>query len=154
MTSPIPPLKALIDDNLALDGMVWNDKPSHRAAPTPPHVDALRAYRGPPNGCSIRTALDSMSRDNGCLHYPCGSCRLPCHPIYPISEAEPDPVREAPIGVEPGDPVAHSTLTTHWTKSKSEHWPCRRGDRLLSRQRQAGPHRTSTFAHEDGGVVV
>ncbi len=71
----VPLLETLIEDALAPDGVIWNDKPARASFPTPPHQDAIGCPRVPPRGCSMWIALDPVDRDNGCLYYARGSHR-------------------------------------------------------------------------------
>lgn len=107
-------LKSLLDDDLAPDGVIWNDKPAGMD-PTFPHYDALGSYREPPSGISLWIALDSIDRSNGCLSYEKASHLKRFEPTYPLPDYDTNNPNAVTVEVEPGDAVIHGALTVHWS---------------------------------------
>ena len=114
----IPPMKYLIEDDLAPDNVTWLQRPKgvHR---TMPHFDAIGSYRSPLpgiySGISLWIALDRIDLNNGCLHYERGSHKRDKPFVYPLPHYDEQNTHAVPVEVEPGDAVMHTALTVHWT---------------------------------------
>ena len=111
----VPLLETLIEDALAPDCVVWNDKPPAASFATPPHQDAIGSPRVPPRGCSMWIALDPVDRNNGCLYYARGSHRRGLIRSFPIPAFEPKDHDAVPAELAAGDAVVHDALAIHWT---------------------------------------
>ena len=110
----IPLMKHLIEDDLAPDNVTWIDKPPG-VRRTLPHYDAMGSYLSPPSGISLWIALDRIDLGNGCLHYERGSHKRVKPETYPLPDYDESNPSAVPIEAEPGDAVAHSAATIHWS---------------------------------------
>ena len=108
-------LETLIEDDLAPELVVWNDKPVDASFATPPHQDAVGSPRVPPSGCTLWIALDPVDRTNGCLHYGRGSHLRGLIKTFPIPDFDPLDHDDVPVELSPGDAVVHDARTIHWT---------------------------------------
>lgn len=115
----IPLMKHLIEDDLAPDNVTWIDKPPG-VTRTLPHYDAIGSYLSPPSGISLWIALEKIDLHNGCLHYERGSHKRDKPVTYPLPDYDENGPSAVPIEVEPGDAVAHSALTVHWSCAPEE----------------------------------
>jgi phytanoyl-CoA hydroxylase len=93
---------------------------------TPAHQDGFYWNRKPDLACGIWIALDPVDRENGCLWYGRGSHKLGIQPhgasgvlgfSHGLLNFDPKSVDAVPIELQPGDAVAHSSATIHWTET-------------------------------------
>jgi phytanoyl-CoA hydroxylase len=122
---PHLPVQAhLMRDAAAPQGLEWFDKLPFDTQATPAHQDGFYWNRKPDLACGIWMAIDPVDRENGCLWYARGSHKRGVLPhgasgVLGFSQGLPgfDPasVDAVPIELQPGDAVAHSSATIHWT---------------------------------------
>jgi phytanoyl-CoA hydroxylase len=120
----VPMLEYFLRDKFSPQGLDWFDKLPFDKNATPAHQDGFYWCRRPNNGCSLWIALDPVDLDNGCLWYARGSHKLGLLPHAPsgvlgfsqgLKNFDPAKVDAVPIELSPGDAVAHSAATIHWT---------------------------------------
>lgn len=116
----------LMQDACSPQGLEWFDKLPYDTNATPAHQDGFYWNRKPDLACGIWIALDPVDMDNGCLWYARGSHRQGIRPhgasgvlgfsqgLLGFDAAQVDGV---PIELQPGDAVAHSSATIHWTQT-------------------------------------
>lgn len=114
----------LMRDGCLPQGLEWFDKLPYDTQATPAHQDGFYWCRKPNVACGIWIALDPVDRDNGCLWYARGSHHGGIRPhagsgVLGFSQGlvgfDPRQVDGVPIELQPGDAVAHSSATIHWT---------------------------------------
>ncbi|MFF4413321.1 phytanoyl-CoA dioxygenase family protein [Streptosporangium sp. NPDC001559] len=119
--------KALIGDDAVLDFDMLIHKAPRIDVPTPWHQDAAYWIDLPDKrAVSIWVALDNAVLDNGCMWYVRGSHKHPMRPHYPTSDgkniqcdcSENEP-GATPVPLEPGEGVAHSGTTLHYSRGNS-----------------------------------
>ena len=107
-------------------GLEWFDKLPYDTNATPAHQDGFYWNRKPDIACGIWIALDPVDRENGCLWYARGSQKKGIMPhgasgVLGFSQGllnfDPKTVDGVPIELQPGDAVAHSSATIHWTET-------------------------------------
>ncbi|MBS0661656.1 MAG: phytanoyl-CoA dioxygenase family protein [Verrucomicrobia bacterium] len=122
--SHVPLLEHFMRDKCSPQGLEWFDKLPYDTNATPAHQDGFYWCRKPNIACGLWIALDRVDRENGCLWYARGSHRLGILPHAPsgvlgfsqgLLNFDPKAVDGVPIELEPGDAVAHSSATIHWT---------------------------------------
>ena len=123
-----PRLTGLARDLLGADvtphAMQWLNKPGGAAsAPTPPHQDGYYFRIRPNEAITFWLALDPVDEGNGCVRYLPGSHRGGVRPhersqtlgfsqaIVDYGDAERS--REVAVTAQPGDLIAHHSLTVH-----------------------------------------
>jgi phytanoyl-CoA hydroxylase len=120
----VPLLEHFLRDKFSPQGLEWFDKLPYDTNATPAHQDGYYWCRKPKVGCSLWIALDPVDQDNGCLWYARGSHKLGLLPhsasgVLGFSQGlknfDPKTVDAVPIELAPGDAVAHSSATIHWT---------------------------------------
>lgn len=114
----------LMGDRPVPQGLEWFDKLPYDTNATPAHQDGFYWNRKPDIACGVWIALDPVDQENGCLWYARGSQRQGIQPhgasgvlgfsqgLLGFDKSKLDPV---PIELQPGDAVAHSSATIHWT---------------------------------------
>jgi len=116
----------LMRDQAVPQGLEWFDKLPYDRNATPAHQDGYYWNRTPDIACGIWIALDAVDRQNGCMWYARGSHKLGIQPhgasgVLGFSQGlvdfDPSTVDGVPIELEPGDAVAHSSSTIHWTET-------------------------------------
>jgi phytanoyl-CoA hydroxylase len=120
----VPLLEFLLRDRFSPQGLDWFNKLPHDTQATPAHQDGFYWCRKPNVACGLWIALDPVDRDNGCLWYARGSQRQGVLPhaasgVLGFSQGllnfDPAAADAVPIELAPGDAVAHSSATIHWT---------------------------------------
>lgn len=124
---PHVPVQAhLMRDAASPQGMEWFDKLPYDTNATPAHQDGFYWNRKPDIACGIWIALDPVDRENGCLWYARGSHKTGIRPhsasgVLGFSQGlvgfDAAKVDAVPIELQPGDAVAHSSATIHWTET-------------------------------------
>jgi len=121
----VPLLEHFLRDKCSPQGLEWFDKLPYDTNATPAHQDGFYWCRNPNIACGLWIALDKVDRENGCLWYARGSHKLGILPhaasgVLGFSQGlegfDPNQVDAVPIELEPGDAVAHSSATIHWTE--------------------------------------
>ena len=124
--SHVPLLEHFLRDKISPQGLEWFDKRPYDKNATPAHQDGFYWCRKPNVACGLWIALDPVDRDNGCLWYARGSQQAGIQPhgasgVLGFSQGllgfDPKTVDAVPIELEPGDAVAHSSATIHWTET-------------------------------------
>ena len=124
--SHVPLLEHFMRDRCSPQGLEWFDKLPYDTNATPAHQDGFYWCRKPNISCGLWIALDPVGRDNGCLWYARGSHKLGILPhsasgvlgfSQGLANFDPKSVDAVPIELEPGDAVAHSSATIHWTET-------------------------------------
>lgn len=122
----VPLLEHFLRDQCSPQGLEWFDKLPYDTNATPAHQDGFYWCRKPNIACGLWIALDPVDRENGCLWYARGSHKLGIQPhaasgvlgfSQGISDFDPRKVDGVPIELAPGDAVAHSSATIHWTET-------------------------------------
>jgi phytanoyl-CoA hydroxylase len=98
-------------------------KPAGTGRATPPHQDGYYFCLEPNHAATLWFALDRVDESNGCLRYVAGSHRDGVRPhgasqvlgfSQGITDWGPnDAARERPTALDPGDVLAHHSLTIH-----------------------------------------
>ncbi|MDB6167598.1 MAG: hypothetical protein JWM88_462 [Verrucomicrobia bacterium] len=124
--SHVPLLEHFMRDKCVPQGLEWFDKLPYDTNATPAHQDGFYWCRKPNVACGLWIALDSVDRENGCLWYARGSHKRGIQPhgasgVLGFSQGllnfDPAKVDGVPIELAPGDAVAHSSGTIHWTET-------------------------------------
>ena len=124
--SHVPLLAHFMRDQCSPQGLEWFDKLPYDTNATPAHQDGFYWCRKPNVACGLWIALDPVDRENGCLWYARGSHKLGILPHAPsgvlgfsqgLLNFDPKAVDGVPIELAPGDAVAHSSATIHWTET-------------------------------------
>lgn len=119
-------LEYFLRDKCLPQGLEWFDKLPYDTNATPAHQDGFYWCRKPNIACGLWIALDPVDRDNGCLWYARGSQKKGIMPhsasgVLGFSQGlenfDPKTVDGVPIELAPGDAVAHSSATIHWTET-------------------------------------
>lgn len=122
----IPLLEHCMRDRCVPQGLEWFDKLPFDTNATPAHQDGFYWCRKPNIAGGLWIALDPVDQRNGCLWYARGSHRLGIQPHAPsgvlgfsqgLLNFDPRKVDAVPIELAPGDAVAHSSGTIHWTET-------------------------------------
>ncbi|MEO6874622.1 MAG: phytanoyl-CoA dioxygenase family protein [Opitutaceae bacterium] len=122
--SHVPLLEHFMRDKCSPQGLEWFDKLPYDTNATPAHQDGFYWCRKPNIACGLWIALDPVDQQNGCLWYARGSQKLGVQPHAPsgvlgfsqgLLNFDPKKVDAVPIELAPGDAVAHSSGTIHWT---------------------------------------
>lgn len=122
----VPVQTHLMRDEAVPQGLEWFDKLPYDTNATPAHQDGFYWSRKPDIACGIWIALDPVDRENGCLWYGRGSQKQGIRPhgasgVLGFSQGllgfDPKSVDAVPIELAPGDAVAHSSGTIHWTET-------------------------------------
>jgi phytanoyl-CoA hydroxylase len=120
----VPLLEYLLRDRFSPQGIEWFDKLPYDTQATPAHQDGFYWCRKPNTACGLWIALDPVDRENGCLWYARGSQKRGILPhaasgVLGFSQGvrnfDPTTADAVPIELAPGDAVAHSSATIHWT---------------------------------------
>jgi phytanoyl-CoA hydroxylase len=120
-------MEYFLRDKYSPQGLEWFDKLPWDKNATPAHQDGYYWNRKPNVAASLWIALDPVDRENGCLWYARGSNKWGIKPhaasgVLGFSQGlvgfdpEGPGVDAVPIELEPGDAVAHSAATVHWTQ--------------------------------------
>ncbi len=126
--SHVPLLEHLLRDQISPQGLEWFDKLPYDKNATPAHQDGFYWCRQPNVACGLWIALDPVDRSNGCLWYARGSQKAGIQPhgasgVLGFSQGllgfDPKKVDGVPIELAPGDAVAHSSATIHWTETNT-----------------------------------
>lgn len=124
--SHVPLLEHFMRDKCSPQGLEWFNKLPYDTNATPAHQDGFYWARKPNIACGLWIALDPVDLDNGCLWYGRGSHKAGIQPhgasgVLGFSQGllnfDPNKVDGVPIELEPGDAVAHSSATIHWTQT-------------------------------------
>jgi phytanoyl-CoA hydroxylase len=116
----------LMRDQAVPQGLEWFDKLPYDTQATPAHQDGYYWNRTPDIAGGIWIALDPVDRQNGCLWYARGSHKLGIKPhgasgVLGFSQGllgfDPKDYDAVPIVLQPGEAVAHSSATIHWTET-------------------------------------
>jgi len=116
----------LMRDQAVPQGLEWFDKLPYDTNATPAHQDGYYWNRTPDIAGGIWIALDPVDRENGCMWYERGSHKRGIKPhgasgvlgfSQGIVDFDPTKVDRVPIELQPGDAVAHSSVTIHWTET-------------------------------------
>lgn len=116
-------VEALIGEVTPQQCEFFDKPPGDRNTPTPPHQDGYYFCLKPNVACTVWIPLDAVDEENGALSYVRGSHRLGVLPhratsVLGFSQGlVPDPAElgEAVLcEVEPGDVLAHHSLTIHF----------------------------------------
>lgn len=101
----------------------WFNKPPGIGKETPPHQDGFYFMLEPNEAVTMWLALDYVDEENGCVRYIPGSHKKGMRPhgktgVLGFSQGiidynENDSTREVPMIVEPGDLIAHHSMTIH-----------------------------------------
>ena len=119
-------LEYFLRDKCRPQGLEWFDKLPFDTNATPAHQDGFYWCRKPNNACGLWIALDPVDKENGCLWYARGSQKngIGAHGasgVLGFSQGllnfDPAKVDAVAIELEPGDAVAHSSATIHWTQT-------------------------------------
>ncbi|MCC6414609.1 MAG: phytanoyl-CoA dioxygenase family protein [Opitutaceae bacterium] len=114
----------LMRDKCDPQGLEWFNKLPYDQNATPAHQDGFYWCRKPNLASGIWIALEEVDIANGCLWYARGSHR---HGIQPhgasgvlgfsqgLLNFDPAKADGVPIELHPGDAVAHSSATVHWS---------------------------------------
>ena len=122
----VPLLAHFMRDECRPQGLEWFDKLPYDTNATPAHQDGFYWCRTPNIACGLWIALDPVDKENGCLWYARGSQKLGIQPhaasgVLGFSQGltgfDPKKVDAVPIELQPGDAVAHSSGTIHWTET-------------------------------------
>lgn len=114
----------LMRDKCDPQGLEWFNKLPHDDNATPPHQDGFYWSRKPNIASGIWIAIDKVEIANGCLWYARGSHKNGIGPhgasgVLGFSQGlqgfDPAKSDAVPIELEPGDAVAHSSSTVHWS---------------------------------------
>ena len=131
----LPKDQAFFDDYVAIQeylmrdkcdpqGLEWFNKLPHDTSATPAHQDGFYWCRKPNIASGIWIAIDEVEIANGCLWYARGSHKNGIGPhgasgVLGFSQGllgfDPTTVDAVPIELQPGDAVAHSSATIHWS---------------------------------------
>lgn len=115
--------EALTGEPGAAQSMEWFNKPPATNHVTPPHQDNYYFCLTPARVVTIWLALDPVDTENGCLRYVSGShlCGFREHAKSKVlgfsqgitSYSPNDFGREVAVPLQPGDAVAHHSMTIH-----------------------------------------
>jgi phytanoyl-CoA hydroxylase len=115
--------EALVGESVNVDEPEWFNKPPRTNHVTPPHQDNYYFCLAPSNVVTIWLAMDSVDAENGCLRYVDGSHRNGFRKharsnILGFSQGitdytSDDFTREVAIPLQPGDAVAHHSMSIH-----------------------------------------
>jgi phytanoyl-CoA hydroxylase len=114
----------LMRDKCDPQGLEWFNKLPYDTSATPAHQDGFYWCRKPNIASGIWIAIDEVDIDNGCLWYARGSHKGGINPhgasgVLGFSQGllnfDPTKVDGVPIELHPGDAVAHSSATIHWS---------------------------------------
>jgi phytanoyl-CoA hydroxylase len=114
----------LMRDRCDPQGLEWFNKLPYDQSATPAHQDGFYWCRNPNIASGIWIAIDEVDIDNGCLWYARGSHKSGIRPhgasgVLGFSQGllnfDPKQVDGVPIELHPGDAVAHSSATIHWS---------------------------------------
>ena len=115
--------EGLLNDGATPQGIEWFNKCPRVGKATPPHQDGYYYMIEPNEGVHFWLALDPVDESNGCVRYLPGSHRRPMRPhtrgqtlgfSQEITDYGPaDYAAEVPMIMQPGDLIAHHTLTVH-----------------------------------------
>jgi phytanoyl-CoA hydroxylase len=121
----VPMMEYFLRDKYSPQGLEWFDKLPFDKNATPAHQDGYYWNRKPNIAASLWIALDPVDKENGCLWYARGSHKGGIQPhaasgVLGFSQGlvgfDPEKVDAVAIELEPGDAVAHSAATVHWTQ--------------------------------------
>lgn len=114
-----------LEDEIESGDMELFAKAPRIGNPTPPHQDSYYFMRNPPVSMTFWIALDRADEENGCLYYVKGSHVKGLRPhnlsnILGFSQGivdygDQDIAQEAKAIVNPGDVIAHHSMTVHRT---------------------------------------
>lgn len=116
----------LMRDRAIPQGLEWFDKLPYDTNATPAHQDGYYWNRTPDIAGGIWIAMDPVDRQNGCMWYARGSHKQGIKPhgasgVLGFSQGlvdfDPKSVDAVPIELQPGEAVAHSSATIHWTET-------------------------------------
>lgn len=115
--------EALLGDTVVPRTLQWLNKPIRVGAETPPHQDGYYYMLEPNEAIALWLALDPATPENGCMRYVPGSNRRPLRAHARTNTlgfsqgvtdyGDADYETEAAISAEPGDAIAHHSLTIH-----------------------------------------
>lgn len=115
--------EALLGEPVASQGAEYFCKPPGIGKATPPHQDGYYFCLEPNHAATLWIALDRVDEENGCLRYVTGSHRRGIRPhgasavlgfSQGVSDFGPaDQAREHCYTLEPGDAIAHHSVTIH-----------------------------------------
>lgn len=115
----------LLDDDAVFQNVEMFGKAPRIGAPTPPHQDGYYFMIEPNEGLTFWIPVDRATEENGCIRYVPGSHRRGMRPhgkseVFGFSQGitdfgVADESAEVAVCVEPGDLIAHHSLTIHRT---------------------------------------
>lgn len=127
--------EALLGEHVVSQGAEYFCKPPRIGKPTPPHQDGYYFCLEPNHAVTLWIALDRVDEENGCLRYVTGSHR---HGIRPhgasavlgfsqgVTDFGPaDQAQEHCYTLEPGDAIAHHSVTIHRADANTSNRPRR-----------------------------
>lgn len=127
--------KLLLGDDLVGKNLQWFNKPARTGAATPPHQDGFYFMLEPNEAITLWLAQDPIDESNGCVRYLPGSHRSGMRPhrrtnVLGFSQGisdydESDRQAEFPVHAEPGDLIAHHSMTVHRANTNSSPKPRR-----------------------------
>ncbi len=115
--------ETFLGDQVIPQGVEYFNKPPGIGTPTPPHQDGYYFCLVPNQAVTLWIALDVVNEENGCLRYVSGSHRDGVRPhgasnVLGFSQglqdwSAADEAREVMQVLQPGDVLAHHSLTVH-----------------------------------------
>jgi phytanoyl-CoA hydroxylase len=127
--------RTFLEDDIAPRGVELFGKAPRVGNPTPPHQDGYYFMLDPQIAMTFWVALDKADDENGCIRYVRGSHRRGMRPhalsnVLGFSQgivdyAAQDAALEAAVPVDPGDVIAHHSMTIHRTDANPSDRPRR-----------------------------
>ena len=115
--------EALLGDAVTIENLQWLDKPPRVGSPTPAHQDGYYFMLEPNEAVTLWLALDPVDETNSRMHYVPGSHKRGVLEHRRTQQlgfsqgladfAEQDKKIEVGISAQPGDMIAHHSLTIH-----------------------------------------
>lgn len=148
----------LLGDVAVPHGIEWFNKPPTANAPTPPHQDGYYFMLTPNEAITLWLALDVVDEVNGCIRYVAGSHRRGVRPhartqtlgfsqgITDYSDA--DRAAEVRGVAQPGDLLAHHSLTIHRADANTSPTRHRRALGAVYFAQRAKPDRAAQAAYQ------
>lgn len=125
----VPTAKALLGEPVTAEGVSLFDKAAAIGEPTPPHQDGHYFMLEPNLAVTLWVPMEPADESNGCVRYVRGSHRCGLREHRPsnvfgfslgVSDFGPqDLAHEIVAAVEPGDLIAHHSLTIHRTTANT-----------------------------------
>ena len=113
----------LLGDKLVGKNLQWFNKPARTGGATPPHQDGFYFMLDPNEAITLWLAQDRVDQSNGCVRYLPGSHRRGMRPhrrtdVLGFSQGitdygDGDRDAEVAVHADPGDLIAHHSMTVH-----------------------------------------